>query len=219
MSFYEKQVLPRLIDFAMSTGPMEKLREQAAAPLGGSTVLEIGFGSGLNLPFYPTSVKQLLAVDPALVGRKLARKRLAEVPFEVDFVGLDGQAIDLPDHSVDSALCTWTLCTIPDAERALYEVKRVLKPGGSLRFVEHGRHPEAGVARWQDRLNPVQRFFVGGCNLNRPIDSILQATGFDLEELETFAMPGPRWMTWSYLGTARSPEGTARGTEQDAERA
>lgn len=205
MGFYENQVLPRVIDLVMSTGNMKKARKRTAVSLEGETVLEIGFGSGLNLPFYPSSVKQLLAVDPAVLGRKLAGKRLEEVSFDVEFVGLDGQSIDLPDNSVDSALCTWTLCTIPDAERALHEVKRILRPGGALRFVEHGRHPEASVARWQDRLNPVQTFLAGGCNLNRPIDSIVQAAGFELEELETFAMPGPRWITWSYLGTGRAP--------------
>lgn len=205
MGFYENQVLPRVIDWVMNTGHMKKARKRTAGSLEGETVLEIGFGSGLNLPFYPSSVKQLLAVDPAVLGRKLAGKRLDEVSFDVEFVGLDGQSIDLPDNSVDSALCTWTLCTIPDAERALHEVKRILRPGGALRFVEHGRHPEASVARWQDRLNPVQTFLAGGCNLNRPIDSIVQAAGFELEELETFAMPGPRWITWSYLGTGRAP--------------
>lgn len=202
MGFYEDQILPRAIDFVMDTGPMRRLRERTAAPLEG-TVLEIGFGTGLNLPHYPARVDRMLAVDPATLGRKLASERLAATRFPVEFVGLDGQSIDLPDASVDSALCTWTLCTIPDAERALAEVKRILRPGGALRFVEHGRHPSPRVARWQDRLNPVQNLFAGGCNLNREIDRIVQSSGFVLEELDTFAMPGPRVMTWSYLGTAR----------------
>ncbi len=206
MGWYEDKVLPRVIDFVMDTGPMRKLRTRTAAPLTG-TVLEIGFGSGLNLPHYPEGVEQVLAVDPAMLGRSLAAARLAQVPFDVDFVGLDGQAVDLPDDSVDNALCTWTLCTIPDADRALREVKRVLKPGGSLRFVEHGRHPEVGTARWQDWLNPMQKAFAGGCNLNRPIDELVRGAGFTVDDLETFGMPGPRFMTWTYMGTARpSPE-------------
>lgn len=202
MGFYEDQILPRAIDFVMDTAPMRRLRERTAAPLQGA-VLEIGFGSGLNLPHYPARVERMLAVDPATLGRRLASERLAAADFPVEFVGLDGQSIDLPDASVDSALCTWTLCTIPDAERALGEVKRILRPGGALRFVEHGRHPNPRVARWQDRLNPVQNVFAGGCNLNREIDRIVRSAGFVLEELDTFAMPGPRFMTWSYLGTAR----------------
>ncbi|MCO4772737.1 MAG: class I SAM-dependent methyltransferase [Deltaproteobacteria bacterium] len=202
MGWYEDRVLPRMIDLVMDTGPMRKLRVKTAEPLAG-TVLEIGFGTGLNLPHYPAAVTQVLAVDPAMLGRTLAAERLKAVSFDVDFVGLDGQAVELPDASVDAALCTWTLCTIPDADRALKEVQRILKPGGALRFVEHGRHPQDGVARWQDRFNPVQKFFAGGCNLNRRIDALIRDSGFELEELETFGMPGPKVMTWTYLGTAR----------------
>lgn len=206
MGWYEDKVLPRVIDFVMDTGPMRTLRTRTAEPLTG-TVLEIGFGSGLNLPHYPEAVEQVLAVDPAMLGRTLAAGRLAQASFDVDFVGLDGQSVDLPDNSVDNVLCTWTLCTIPDADRALREVRRVLRPGGSLRFIEHGRHPEAGTARWQDRLNPVQKVFAGGCNLNRPIDELVRGAGFTVDDLETFGMPGPRFLTWTYLGTARpSPE-------------
>jgi len=202
VGFYDEQVLPRAIDLVMDTGVMRKLRKRTLAPVSG-TVLEVGFGSGLNLPFYPSAVERLLAVDPAMVGRKLAGKRLDAVEFDVEFVGLDGQQIPLDDDAVDSAVCTWTLCTIPDADRALREVARILRPGGTLRFVEHGRHPDPGVARWQDRLNPIQNRFAGGCNLNRPIDDIVRDAGFALDELDTFAMPGPRFITWSYLGTAR----------------
>lgn len=201
MGWYADQFLPRAIDFVMDTAPMRRLRETTAAPLEG-TVLEIGFGSGLNLPHIPARVDRLLAVDPATLGRRLASERIAEAPFPVEFVGLDGQQIDLPDQSVDHALCTWTLCTIPDAVAALREVRRILRPGGVLRFVEHGRHEDPRVAVWQDRVNPVQNLLAGGCNLNRPIDALVRDAGFAVEELEQFSTPGPKIMTWMYMGTA-----------------
>ncbi len=201
--FYERQILPRCVDWVMSSGPMRAERARVAAPLSG-TVLEIGFGTGLNLPFYPEGVDRVLAVDPATLGRRLARRRLEAAPFPVEFVGLDGEDIPLPDASVDAALCTWTLCTIPDPARALAEVRRILRPGGALHFIEHGRHPSAGVARWQDRLNPIQNACAGGCNLNRSIDTIVADSGLQLEALETYAMPGPRFLTWTYRGVARS---------------
>ena len=205
MGFYDDQILPRAIDLVMNTGPLRKQRAVVASPLSG-TVLEIGFGSGLNLPFYPPAVQRLLAVDPATLGRTLAKARLEAAPFPVEFVGLDGEQLPVDADSVDHVLCTWTLCTIPDAPRALAEVRRVLKPGGALHFVEHGKHPDPRAARWQDRLNPIQNRFAGGCNLNRPIDDLVRDSGLELETLDTFAMPGPRFLTWTYRGLARNAD-------------
>lgn len=204
MGIYADHVLPRVVDWFMDKPAIARLREQTAAPLRGD-VLEIGFGSGLSLPHYPAAVTRIYAVDPAVLGRRLARERIEQTSIPVEFTGLDGQTIPLPDASVDSALCTWTLCTIPDADRALREVQRVLRPGGVLRFVEHGRHPDPGLARWQDRLNPLQNLLAGGCNMNRPIDALITASGFALSDLETFSMPGPRLLTRMYLGTAAKP--------------
>ncbi len=201
MGIYADQVLPRVVDWFMDKPAMARLRVKTAAPLSGE-VLEIGFGSGLSLPHYPDAVSRVHAVDPATLGRRLAAERIEESSIPVEFTGLDGQRIPLPDASIDSALCTWTLCTIPDADRALREVQRVLRPGGVLRFVEHGKHHDPSLARWQDRLNPVHRMFTGGCNMNRPIDQLIAQSGFELADLETFAMPGPRLLTWMYLGTA-----------------
>jgi ubiquinone/menaquinone biosynthesis C-methylase UbiE len=139
-------------------------------------VLEVGFGSGLNLPHLPPAATKLYAVDPAELGRRLAAERLAEAPVPVEFVGLDGQDLPLEDDSVDRVLSTWTLCTIPDADRALHEVRRVLRPGGTFHFVEHGRSPDAKVARWQDRLNPIQQRVAGGWAAWR---SLMGAAVFD----------------------------------------
>jgi len=201
MGWYADQFLPRAINFVMDTGPMRRLREETVAPLEG-TVLEIGFGTGLNLPHMPSRVDRLLAVDPATLGRRLAAERIADASFPVDFVGLDGQRVDLPDNAVDNALCTWTLCTIPDPTAALAEVRRILRPGGVLRFIEHGRHADPGLAVWQDRVNPIQKFFAGGCHLNRPIDALVTGAGFRIDGLTQFAMPGPKIMSWNYTGTA-----------------
>ncbi len=208
MGFHSDQVLPRLINWGMRSVELQQIRERCLQGVKGE-VLEVGFGSGLNLPHYPEEVAKLLAVDPAVVGRKLARKRLAECPFPVEFVGLDGQEIPLPDASVDSAVTTWTLCTIPDPYAALSEIRRVLRPGGKLHFVEHGRAPEAGVRKWQDRWNPVHKVYAGGCNLNRAIGEVVGAGGFRVEKLENFYIKGPRMFTYMYLGSASSAESAA----------
>ncbi len=204
MGLYADQILPRVVNWVMDSPALERLRQRTAAPLHGE-VLELGFGSGLSLPHYPDAVTRVYAVDPAVLGRRLASERIERTSIPVEFTGLDGQRIPLPDESVDSALCTWTLCTIPDADRALREVRRVLRPGGVLRFVEHGRHDDPAVARWQDRLNPLQNLLAGGCNINRRIDTLIEESGLHMVELETFSMPGPRIFTRTYLGTAGKP--------------
>ncbi len=203
MGLYADQILPRVINRFMADEEFTRQRRDCLEGLGGE-VLEVGFGSGLNLPHYPSEVRKLFAIDPALVGRKLATDRLGRCPFPVEFVGRNAEGIPLPDHSVDGAVSTWTLCTISDPGKALGEIRRVLKPGGRLHFVEHGRSEEEKVARWQDRLTPIQKFVGGGCHLNRKIDAMIREAGMELERLENFYMKGLKIGTYLYKGVARN---------------
>ncbi|HYY19991.1 MAG TPA: class I SAM-dependent methyltransferase [Streptosporangiaceae bacterium] len=207
MSFYADHVLPRLIDRIMRAHDLDELRTRVASKLTGD-VLEIGFGSGLNVPFYPSGVTRVWALDPATVGRKLAAARVAASPVPVEYIGLDAQRIPLPDGSVDSVLTTWTLCTIPDVGQALSEVRRVLRPGGTLSFVEHGRSPDPAVARSQRRVEPVQSLVFGGCKLTRPIDQLITASGLDLTGLKQYYRPGLRASSYTYEGHARRTDRT-----------
>lgn len=168
MGFYAARILPRFTDLVMNRRELTPIRARVAASLEGE-VLELGFGSGLNVPHYPSNVSRVRAVDPAILGRKLAAERVASRGVAVDYVGLDGQVLSLESASIHHVLTTWTLCSIPDAAQALREVRRVLRPGGMFHFAEHGRSPDPKVAIWQDRLTPLQRRFAGGCHLNRPI--------------------------------------------------
>jgi ubiquinone/menaquinone biosynthesis C-methylase UbiE len=204
MGLYRDQVLPRIVDLAMRGGDLEEVRARVAAGLDGE-VLEIGFGSGLNIPFYPAELTHVWAVDPAAVGRKLAAKRAAACAVPIEYIGLDAERLPVDDASADHVLSTWTLCTIPDPMVALAEIIRVLRPGGAFHFVEHGRSPDAKVARTQDRLNPLQRRVFGGCNLNRPIDHLVTASGLELTRLETYYMKGPRAMEYTFEGIAVRP--------------
>jgi ubiquinone/menaquinone biosynthesis C-methylase UbiE len=205
MGFYRDRVFVRLMNRACDTKENRRIRTTVCAPLAGD-VLEIGFGTGLNLPHLPRAVNRLRAVDPLQAGRQLARGRLASSDVVVDFIGLDGQALELEDASVDAALSTWTLCSVPDAPATVREIRRVLRPGGTFHFAEHGRAPDAGVRRWQDRLNGLQQRIACGCNLNRPIDAIVVDGGFDIIHLETFyAKGGPKMLGWTYRGIARNP--------------
>jgi ubiquinone/menaquinone biosynthesis C-methylase UbiE len=165
-------------------------------------VLEVGFGSGRNVPYYGPGVRRVLAVDPALTGRKIAAKRVAASPTPIEYVGLDGEQLPLDDASVDDVLTTWTLCTIPDAAQALGEMRRVLRPGGALHFLEHGRSPDESVVRWQDRLTPIQRRVAGGCHLNRAIDRLVTDAGFDVSELDNYYLKGPKVFGYMYEGIA-----------------
>jgi ubiquinone/menaquinone biosynthesis C-methylase UbiE len=174
-------------------------------------VVEIGFGSGLNVPLYASEVEIVYAVDPSAVGRKLATKRIDASAVPIEFVGLDGEDLPLGDESVDTALSTFTLCTIPDVMRALKELARVLRPSGRFHFLEHGLCPEPTVARWQHRLNGLQQRLAAGCNLDRPIDRLVSGAGFEIQELRNDWFKGPRLAKpWSYLyeGVAMKP---ARG--------
>ena len=199
MSLWGDHVLPRLIAFGMRGEGFAKQRGRALEGVRGR-VLELGFGAGHNVPHYGDDVTELLALEPAQVNRRLARKRVAAARFPVEWVGLEGESVPLEDASVDAVVSTWTLCTIPDLARALGEARRVLRPGGALHFLEHGLSPDPGVARWQQRLNPVQKLCFGGCHLNRRIDEEVARAGFTVEGLETFYMNGPRVAAWMYRG-------------------
>lgn len=202
MGLYARHVLPRLTNRILDNDEFAEIRRRVVTDLDG-TVLEIGFGSGLNVPHYPTTVERVLAVEPSIVARQLAAERVAASHVEVEYVGLDGQRISLDDASVDHALTTWTLCTIPDVTRALAEIHRVLRPGGALHFVEHGRSPAPAVARWQDRLTPIQRRVAGGCHLNRPIDQLLTGSGLSLAKMDNYYASGPKALGYMYEGVAR----------------
>jgi ubiquinone/menaquinone biosynthesis C-methylase UbiE len=207
MAIYRDQVLPRIINVACGMKSAAPLRQRVCAGLHGQ-VLEIGFGSGLNVPHYPAAVTGVSAIEPADTGWKLAHKRLAATSVPVQRTGLDGQSLPLPDDSCDTALSTWTMCTIPDIAVALQEVRRVLKPGGTLHFVEHGLAPDEDekVQRLQHRLEPLQKRIFGGCHLTREIADLLTAAGFTLREVDVFYEEGaPKFLAADTLGVAVSP--------------
>lgn len=201
MGFYENQVVPRFTDLVMRRRELTPIRARVSASLDGD-VLEIGFGSGLNVPHYPPAVTRVRAVDPATLGRKLAAKRVALSRVPVEYVDLDGQALSLESDSIDHVLTTWTLCSIPDVDRALSEIRRVLRSGGLFHFVEHGRSPDPNVAAWQNRLTPIQRRIAGGCHLNRPIDQLVLNSGLELTRLENYYAKGPRPFGYMFEGVA-----------------
>lgn len=205
MGWWTERVVPRLTDASLSMDEVSELRVDACRGLHGR-VLEIGFGSGLNLPHLPPEVTAVAAVEPSELGwsRSAARRSSSAVP--VERIGLDGQEIAASDGSMDAALVTFSLCTIPYPERALAEVRRLLAPGGQLHFVEHGLAPDPGVVRWQRRLEPLQRLVCGGCHLTRDVPRLLEGSGFDVVRLDERYLPGPRvgrpW-TYGYLGVAQ----------------
>ena len=205
MGIYGDQVLPRMINCLCGLKMNDPLRERVCDGLEGD-VVEIGFGSGLNIPFYPASVSKVSAVEPADIGWKLAGKRLAATAVPVERSGLDGQSLPFPDDSFDTALSTWTMCTIPDIDAALAEVRRVLKPHGKLHFIEHGLAPDEPVRRWQHRLEPVQKRVFGGCHLTRPIVPLLKNAGFTIRDVDEFYEDGaPKFLAADSLGVAVSP--------------
>ena len=204
MGIYGEQVLPRMINAACGLKAVAPHRERVCAGLAGE-VVEIGFGSGLNVPFYPAEVRRVAAVEPNDVAWRLAGERVAASGVTIERSGLDGQALPFPDASFDAAVSTWTLCTIPDVERALGELRRVLKPGGTLHFVEHGLAPDAGVRRWQHRLEPLQKRLFGGCHLTRSAPDLLRGAGFEITALDEFYEDGsPKVIGADSLGVARS---------------
>ncbi len=201
-SWYERNVLPLLIELACGVKPVRRQR-QKVVPRAHGRVLEVGFGSGLNMPYYDRArVSAIVGLDPSGAMRRRAERRIAEAALQVEFVGLSAEKIPQPDAAFDSVLMTYTLCSIPDPLAALGEMRRVLKPEGRLLFCEHGLAPDASVRRWQDRLTPLWRRFGGGCHLNRDIPALLRAGGFDCRDLQTMYLPGPRPMTYNFWGEA-----------------
>lgn len=205
MAFYGDHVLPRIVNACGAMKDIEPLRRRACDGLAGD-VVELGFGSGLNVPFYPPAVSRVAAIEPADLAWGLAAGRLSAASVPVQREGLDGQSLPFADDSYDAALTTWTLCTIPDVAVALREVRRVLKPGGTLHFVEHGLAPDEPVRRWQRRLEPVQKRLFGGCHLTRPVVDLLTTAGFTIAELDVFYEKGaPKPLAADSLGVAVSP--------------
>jgi ubiquinone/menaquinone biosynthesis C-methylase UbiE len=202
MGLYERVIFPRVLDFVMSQPPFEAQRSVALARATGE-VLEVGFGTGLNLRHYPPAVRKVVAVDPADLLPQRVSQRIEQAVVPVERVQRDGAQLPFDAGRFDCVVTTWTLCTIPDVAGALAEIRRVLQPAGLYLFSEHGRSEMPGVARWQDRLNGMQRWIGGGCNLNRPIASLIEKAGFRIASLERFCLPRtPRIMGEQYLGYA-----------------
>jgi len=204
MGLWTDQVVPRMANRVLDDPALRPVRARVCSGLSGA-VVEIGFGSGLNTPFYPAGVSGVAAVEPSDVAWRLAADRVATSPVPIERAGLDGQLLPFADHSADAALSTLTLCTIPDPVQALGELHRVLRPGGALHFLEHGRAEDPEVRRWQDRLTPLNRRLQGGCRPNRPIDELLTGAGFTISALQRWYLPSaPRPLAAMYEGVARA---------------
>jgi SAM-dependent methyltransferase len=204
VGLYRKLVVPRLTDFALRRKHLGPYRERVIGAAQGRVLeIEIGLGSGLNLARYSPAVRELLALEPDPNLIAMARKEPAARSRPVRFLEAPAERIPLENSSIDTVVSTWTMCTIPDVRRALEEMRRVLKPGGWLLFVEHGLAPEPGVRRWQTRLDPFWTRVGGGCHLNRPIDTLVTGAGFGIDRLRAGYMPGPRILTFMYEGAAR----------------
>jgi SAM-dependent methyltransferase len=202
MAFYRDQIFPRVMNLMMDTKETRKIRARVCGELHGE-VVEIGFGSGHNLPFLPPGVTHLAAVEPSELGVRIARHRMTASAVPVDVAGLDGQSLPFEDDSADAVVCTWTLCSIPDAIAAVREVRRVLRPGGTFHFVEHGAAPDPGVRRWQDRFNGIQKRVACGCHLNRDIPALIRAGGLTITRLDRYYSSGePKMFGATYEGVA-----------------
>lgn len=202
MGLYSRYILPKVVHFTCGLKPNMRQREKVV-PRARGRVLEIGIGSGLNLPYYDSAkVSKVWGLDPSPEMTQIARRAAASLPFEVEFIGLPGDEIPLEDSSVDTVVVTYTLCTISDTTSALRQISRVLRPGGELIFCEHGAAPDANVRRWQDGLNPIWKRLGGGCNLNRPIPTIIEIGGFRIKSLDTMYIPGWRPASFNFWGIA-----------------
>ena len=204
MTWYRDELLPRVIDRACGVGAMGDRRGEATQGLTG-TVVEIGFGSGLNVPLYPAEVIRVHAIEPSEVAWELASRRIASSHAAIERTGIDAAALPLDDASCDAALCTFSLCTIPEVEAALQELRRVLRPGGRFHFLEHAAAPDRRVAHWQRRLDRLQQRMCDGCHLTRSPVRLVQAAGFTLQEVEArYGGPRTPW-TWLVSGRAIVP--------------
>lgn len=202
MGLYQDRVLPFLIHLSMRQRNLTVYRGRLI-PAAEGRVLEVGIGSGLNLPFYAATVERVIGLDPSPKLLAMTREAARRISVPVELIENGAEAIPLYNRSVDTVVTTWTLCSIPDVQRALGEMRRVLRPNGRLLFVEHGRAPDPGVRRWQDRLTPVWRHVGGGCHLNRAIGKLIESAGFRIQRLETGYMRGPKPMTFMYEGSAQ----------------
>jgi ubiquinone/menaquinone biosynthesis C-methylase UbiE len=202
MGFYRSRILPRFLNSVMNTEENREIRSRVCAELDG-TVVEIGFGSGLNVPYYPAGVETVHAVEPLVRSMAIAADRIEATHADVRHTGLTGERIDLPNESADAVLSTWTLCSIPDVGAALAEIHRILRPGGTLHFVEHGVSPDPKVARRQGRIEPITKPFLGGCHLTRDIPALITQAGFVIDTMTTFQHPEePKAFGWTFEGRA-----------------
>ena len=201
MGFYQDQIVPLLINWSMRQKNLAAYRARII-PAAEGRVLEIGIGSGLNLPFYSRNVARVIGLEPSARLLAMARRVERAGNGSVEFIEGSAEAIPLADASVDTVVTTWTLCSIRDALRALRDMRRVLRPGGRLLFVEHGRAPDPNIIWWQDRLTPVWKRRGGGCHLNRAIGTLIEGAGFQFDRLQTGYMRGPKPMTFMYEGSA-----------------
>lgn len=200
MGFYSEQIMPRVIAAGMKNKAMTRYRPRIPA-LASGTVLEVGIGSGLNLPYYTRNVTRLIGLEPSALLREEAAEAASEAVFPVELLAAGAESIPLESGSIDAVVSTWTLCSIPDLATSLAEIRRVLRPGGQFLFFEHGRAPDAAVSRWQDRLAPLFRG-LAGCNPNRQIDADIVAAGFRMVEIERSYLEGPRFISWHFVGQA-----------------
>ena len=205
MGLYRRYVVPHLVNLAMQDKAAAAERARYV-PLAGGDVLEVGAGSALNLPFYGEEVERLVALEPSRRLWELGRKRLSAARFPVEFVQALAESIPAPDGAFDAVVMTWTLCTIAAPDKALAEIARVLKPTGRLIFIEHGRSREDQVSRWQDRLNPLWRPLAGGCNMNRPINRLIERARFAVRQLDTGYSEGPKMLSYLFRGIASPPD-------------
>jgi ubiquinone/menaquinone biosynthesis C-methylase UbiE len=202
MGFYQDQVLPRFQNKVMDRKDLRDIRARVCSGMAGN-VVEVGFGTGLNSAYYPTQVAKVAAVEPSAVCMRIAQPRIAATAAEVELAGLTGEALELPSEEFDAALSTWTLCTIPNLDAALAEIRRVLKPGGRFHFVEHGHAADTGVARWQARIEPPWKRIAGGCHLTRRIPEFIEGAGFHLDALDTYYIKGePKMFGYTFEGAA-----------------
>lgn len=204
MGVYEERILPRMVELTCGGKDMAKFRRRTVEGLSG-TIVEVGFGSGLNAPVYPPEVTEVMAVEPSMLARERSARHTVDTSARVEFVGLDGARLPLEDASCDGALSTFTLCTIPDVHAALAELHRVVRPGGRFHFLEHGRAPDESVRTWQRRLEPIQKRVAGGCHLTRDAEALVSEAGFEIVDLERRYVKGPKPFAYFTLGRAVRP--------------